>query len=181
MSYVGWVLYWNNYYINGNATFCSYPLSQFFYCCHFAVSPPAIMFSSPHCFSFCLLSPSLFPFTVSFTSLLISFLFSLPLPRVQYLSSSHCHLQSVLHDPGLPLCHLFFREGAWLPAPACWDVLRLCRSDMVDNVKHRSGFVWFTRVDIALGWHFKILKSDKLTLMRVNSHLASHLLIQTQS
>lgn len=51
------------------------------------------------------------------------------LSRVQHLSSSHRHLQSVLHDPGHSVCHLLLREGPRLLAPACWDVLCFCRSD----------------------------------------------------
>ena len=100
-----------------------------------AVSLPAIKFSlnlaSGVSFvlslSLCVSSRSL---VVSFRCLLHFLLFPKSLPRVQYLGSSHRHLQSVLHDPWHPLCHLLFREGQGLPAPARWDVLRLRRSDV---------------------------------------------------
>lgn len=96
-------------------------------------------------------------------SFLLIFFFSFC--RVQYLSSSHCHLQSVLHDPGHPVCNLLLWERAGLSAPACWDVFCLCRSAITDD------FALYLQLNmscvIVIVLH-TLFTGDKCYLCRVN-------------
>lgn len=137
--------YWDNYYVNDTATSPSVPTLTIF---NHLPSPFLPWWSHS------LLPPHL---SVSFPSLL----------RVQYLSGSHRHLQSFLHDPGHPLCHLLFREGAGLPAPTRWDVLCLRRSDVANNVSRRPSSARYSCLCYSLKWGVSVPSSTALLVMNI--------------